>query len=269
MIKICVLRCGYVYTDESVPDKSKSRNPYAYTGIFRGGHRVRLPVFTYLIEHPKGRILVDTGWHTAVRYNQREHLSWQINLASKAILPKGEAISEQLKAMGLKPSDIDILLLTHLDADHASGLKLVKAAKKIYAHPLEIKAANAKSLRYNSNLWRGVPILPIPLLYYDGFPNRRAFDVFGDKKVWFVDLSGHSEGNTGVLVENDGKFVIITGDACYGRQNREERKLPGIISNKERAEKSVKWVSKMAKSESCVEILASHDPEIQPHIIEL
>ena len=88
-IKIHVLQCGTVGTDETITDRSKSKNPYAYTGILRGNkHRVWIPVYVYLIEHPKGKVLIDTGWHSDVRENQKKHMSWKLNLASKAILEK-------------------------------------------------------------------------------------------------------------------------------------------------------------------------------------
>lgn len=156
MIKIHVLRCGAVGTDETVPDASKSKNPLAFTGVFRKNHRVWLPVFTYLIEHPGGRILVDTGWHTDVRNDQISHLSRHIRMASVARLDKGEAITEQLDRLHLLPKDIDIVLLTHLDVDHASGIKLVKDAKKIYAHENEIEDANKNYIRYNKKMWNGM-----------------------------------------------------------------------------------------------------------------
>ena len=56
--------------------------------------RILLPVSAYLIEHPKGLVLIDTEWHRDVRENQIKHMSWKLNLASKARLPEGEAIDE-------------------------------------------------------------------------------------------------------------------------------------------------------------------------------
>lgn len=45
-ITIHALQCGIVGTDETIPDRSKSKNPYAYTGILRGNkHKVWLPVY--------------------------------------------------------------------------------------------------------------------------------------------------------------------------------------------------------------------------------
>lgn len=62
MIKIHVLQTGRVSVDIGVPLRQK--NPFAVTGFFRSAkHRVWLPVTSYLIEHPNGLVLIDTGWH--------------------------------------------------------------------------------------------------------------------------------------------------------------------------------------------------------------
>lgn len=270
MIKLHVMHCGTVGTDETVPDRERSKNPYAFSGVLRGErHRVWLPVYAYLIEHPKGKILVDTGWHTEVRTNQRNHLSWKLNIASKAVLPPGEAVTEQLAALGLSPADIDIVLLTHLDVDHVSGLALVKDAKKIYANEAELNAVRRGDIRYNRKLWEGISIAPLPLEHSGIGPNGLSFDVFGDGTVQFVDLSGHSDGTTGVIVKNGDRFVVLTADACYNRQNWEQLKLQGITTDKEKALRALEWVRAMSRKAECAEILATHDPEIQPHTIEL
>lgn len=269
MIRIHVLQCGTVGTDETVPDRAKSKNPYAYTGVLRGRHRVWLPVFTYLIEHPQGKILVDTGWHTDVRKDPVKHLSWQLNIASKAILPPGEAVSEQLSALGISPAQLDAVLLTHLDVDHVSGLELVKDAQKIYANARELRAADRGDVRYNRNLWKDIPIEPLPMAHTGVGPNGLSFDVFGDGSVRFVDLSGHSAGTTGVLIQNGGRFVLLTADACYSRQNWEQLKLQGITTNPVEALRALVWVRGMSRRPGCAEILATHDPEVRPHTIEL
>lgn len=269
MIKIHVLRCGIVGTDETVPDASRSKNPLAFTGVFRKDHRVWLPVFAYLIEHPAGRILVDCGWHTDVRDDQISHLTRHIHMASVARLPKGEAITEQLDRLGLKPDDIDMVLLTHLDADHASGMKLVKDAKKFYAHPKEIKDANTNPIRYNRKMWDGIHLEPVCFQDDKSMPHHKSWDVFQDGSVKFIELSGHSRGMTGVMVQHDGRFVIITGDACYNRHNWEEYKLQGITTDRNQAMRSIRWIAEMAGKEGCAGILASHDPEMKEKVIEL
>ena len=57
--------------------------------------------------------------------------SWFLYQINQGRIAKGEAIDEQLEKLGLKTSDIDYVLLSHLDCDHANGLRLVKDAKHI------------------------------------------------------------------------------------------------------------------------------------------
>ncbi|MBR3100676.1 MAG: MBL fold metallo-hydrolase [Muribaculaceae bacterium] len=93
-----------------------------------------LPVSVYLIEHPQGLILVDTGWHRDMSpngmYDKRVQIkslgSWILYHVNQGRVAKGEAIDEQLATMGITPDSLDYVLLTHLDCDHANGLRAVK-----------------------------------------------------------------------------------------------------------------------------------------------
>lgn len=92
-IKIHVFHCGEVGVDPAVSFRDVSKNPIAYTGIGRSNKlRIWLPVSAYLIEHPKGLILIDTGWHKEVRTNQRKHMSSILNIASKQSYLKGKLL---------------------------------------------------------------------------------------------------------------------------------------------------------------------------------
>ena len=80
----------------------------------------------------------DTGWHTDVRTDIKKYLGALLYSINKALLPEDEAIHEQLKALGYKSSDIDYLLLSYLDCDHVSDLKLVADAKNILVSDKEL-----------------------------------------------------------------------------------------------------------------------------------
>ena len=73
-IKIHVMHTGLVRVDKGLPFHGLFRNPLAFTGILRSAkNKVTLPVSSYLIEHPNGLILVDTGWGKTIRQgNWRE-----------------------------------------------------------------------------------------------------------------------------------------------------------------------------------------------------
>ena len=269
-IKIHIFHTGEVGVDPAVPFRDVSKNPVAYTGLFRSSkRRIWLPVSAYLIEHPLGKVLIDTGWHSAVRTDQVGHMSWKLNFASKARLPEGEAVDEQLSAIGIKPADLDYVFLTHMDVDHVSGVGLVKDAKHIMTTKEELEAANGKDVRYEKRLWEGVNIIPYPMQPSEYGPFNRAFDVFGDGKVVMVDVQGHSEGSSAALIQNNGKFVLITGDCGYAESSWKDLRLPGPVAYKDKMLDTLKWVGDMANKPECIEVLATHDPAVKPHIITL
>src|SRR5690606_28315647 len=106
-MKVHIFHTGKVYIDRALAYKEKSFHPMPYTGWLRGKKtKSWVPVSTYLIEHPKGLILVDTGWHEEIGYNQKKHLGRFAYSMYKGQLPPGESINEKLAALNLKSRDI-------------------------------------------------------------------------------------------------------------------------------------------------------------------
>src|SRR5574344_1559065 len=100
-VAVHILHCGEVGVDPAVPDRSISKNPLAFTGLFRcAKRRIWLPVRAYFIETPKGTVLVDTAWNSAVREHPVRAVTPFLYFASKPRLPAGEAVDEQLEKIG-------------------------------------------------------------------------------------------------------------------------------------------------------------------------
>lgn len=269
MIKVHILHTGQVSVDIGVP--IKQRNPLAVTGFFRGErHRVWLPVSVYLIEHPKGLILIDTGWHTEIREYQVKRKLGQLPI-SYGKLPVGEAVHEQLANLGFKTSDLDYVFVTHLDGDHARGLRLVRDAKHIMVSSEEWNDAQKRRYfyRYNSALWENVNVQTFSYSDSGIGPFGRSYDVFGDSTIQLVSTPGHSHGLFTTLIQGEQKFAAIIGDTGYMRKSWEDLRLPGLTVDKSAALKSLQWIRQLSQSENCAGIYATHDPEVKPQIIEL
>lgn len=261
MTEIHILDCGSTFVDEALPLSNRSRNPLAFTGIGRKKkHRVEVPVTAYLIRHPKADILVDTGWDTRIREDARAYEGFFNYFASPGVLPEGKAVTEHLKDLGLAPEDLDYVILTHMDIDHAGGIRLVRNAKRILASRAEREAASHWNPRYHQSLWEGIRI--------DTFPNEEV-DLLGDGSIVLMPFPGHSAGMTGIRVNGKDGFVIIAGDCGYARQSWEDLVLPGVMWNKKKARASLEKLQKLGRDPACRAILMTHDNEYRSGVIRL
>ncbi len=269
-IKVHVFHCGEVGVDPAVPFRDVSKNPIAYTGLFRSKKlRIWLPVSAYLIEHPKGLILIDTGWSSDVREKPIKHMTFRLYGASKPVLPKGQAVNEQLLKLGIKTKELDYVFISHMDADHVSGLNLVKDAKRILVSEEEFNSVMKGNIRYSKNFFKGINIKTFKMEDSQYGPFKKAFDVFDDGTVLMIDAKGHSAGNVITMIRNDEKFILLTADCGYSKDSWEKMRLPGPVYDKENMLTSLKWVNTMAKKKNCLGVLANHDPNIKPEVIEL
>lgn len=241
-----------------------------------------LPVSSYLVEHPKGLILVDTGWHREMSpdgvYDRKAQIrslgSVLLYNVNQGRIATGQAIDEQLATLGIKPSGLDYVLLTHLDCDHANGLRQVSDAKKILVandelSPRNLRKGLAERIRYQSRWWDGTRLEGFDWNGDEG-PAGKSFDLFGDGSVVMVNIPGHSAGQCAVKITNaDGKFVLLFADGGYAGKSWEKLITSGISQDKVLQKKSLLWIREQSLSTGCIESIANHDPDVKPHIIEL
>ena len=189
-----------------------------------------LPVYSYLIEHPRGYILFDTGWHRDIlphgvydKHAQIRSLSFRLlSCINQARLAAGEAVDEQLLSLGIKTQDLDYVLLSHLDCDHANGLKLVADAKHILVSDAEKQGTRhgglTSRIRFCKRWWEDTKIRTFQWNIAEG-PFKHGFDRYGDGSVMLIHLPGHSEGLCALkLTAADGRYILLYADGGYCHQ---------------------------------------------------
>jgi N-acyl homoserine lactone hydrolase len=269
-IKVHLLHCGFVEVDEALPFSTPSWNPLIYTLIFRSKkNKVWLPVSAYLIEHPKGLVLIDTGWHTDVRVKQFEHLGLAHWLINKAKLPKGKAIHEQLAQLGYQPSDIDFVILSHLHTDHVSGLELVEDAKRIYVSDIEWQEAHNKPIRYVPTMWKDIPVETFSFSQTGIGPEGLSYDLFKDGTLVFVNTPAQTRGLTTTIVNNNGNFLLLTSDMEYQKKTVDPKSNASAQGKLSKFRKSLQWVASQSEKPNCLKVLANHDRTLKPSVFVL
>jgi N-acyl homoserine lactone hydrolase len=221
-IELHVLECGRTSLDHELavtghPDEIvTARRP-------EGARRLlRHPIYAYVIEHPSGRILVDTGVSTS--YQQE----WKEGFYKDAMFydpgPDGLFV-QRLEQRGLSPRDFDYVVVTHLHTDHAGNVRLfVDTPARILIGQDELRGA----VRSKGGLLRDDLVSVWGVTSPQGFTRAdwacllpdRAIEVWGDfellEDIWVVTLPGHTWGTVGVAVrlERDG-WVLMASDAIY------------------------------------------------------
>lgn len=262
-MNIAVLQTGSTLVSSAVPDRSSHRWPYAYTGLFqRRGGRISVPVKAFLVESGGHRVLVDTGWSAECAAHPIRHLGLSLWFASEPVLSPDEAVPARLARMGLRPEDLDAVVLTHLDCDHASGLVPLKSARRILCSEEEWRhAGRRRDVRYRPSLWEGVDVRTLAMEDDPGAPFGRSCDLFGDGSFRAVLTPGHSEGSVAVLARGRTGYAAFVGDDSYSRRSWEEQLLPGPVYDERAMRRTLAWVREVSRDPGCLGVYAAHDPE--------
>jgi len=256
-----VLHTGEVTIDRALAFRERTLHPMPYTGWFRPKQtRITVPVSAYLLEHPEGSVLVDTGWHTDIRTHPRAHLGWLHHSMYQGHLPDGQSVTEQLGALGIEPADLSFVVLSHLHSDHVSGVGLVEDASRIIVSEREWAARN--EFNYIPSMFEDVAIEPFAFEDVPYGPFGRGLDLYGDGSIVLVYTPGHSTGHVSVLSKTDPGWVLLAGDVGYAAKSWEKTILPGVTTSDEEMLASLSWVRGVAERDDTVAVLANHDPEV-------
>src|SRR6266567_5241936 len=82
-----------------------------------------LPIYAWVIEHPEGLIVVDTG--DTAHTSESGYFPWwhpYYKLGVRLTVHPEDEIGPQMRALGIAPTDVRWVVMTHLHTDHAGGL---------------------------------------------------------------------------------------------------------------------------------------------------
>lgn len=200
--EITVLGDGYVDLPHEIwanPGVDKLDEYLA--NAYQPGGSIRNGVNAYLINTGDKLILVDSG-------------------AAGLFGPNAGLFPGNLTDVGLKPEDIDKILITHVHPDHVAGLLTSEGGVAIPNGQIHLEGIE---LDYWTNSPAQAKAVDISKPWFDLAREwQRAYDGristfngetdLGDGITAFP-LPGHSPGHTGYRIESDGESLLIIGDA--------------------------------------------------------
>ena len=158
-----------------------------------------MPVYVHVIDHPDGRVLVDTGLT-------------ELHPAVADMDPRIVPLSEQ----DFDLAGIDIVVNTHLHFDHCGGNHLF-AGRPIYVQRRELEDARSRD-DYTIREWVDAP-------------GVRYVPVDGELELLpglrLVPAPGHTAGSQVVVVATGERPVVICGDVAVRLGELDEPQTDG------------------------------------------
>ena len=224
-----------------------------------------IPVGFYVIKHPKGNILFDTGNNDKLIEDKNW---WPAGLQGlKPGMTPDVAIDVQLKKIGLTPDDIKYVVCSHLHLDHGGNVGKFPNST-IVVQKSELQNAfwpepgtggpyvigDVMPLRApNSNYPNAVKMIQL-----DG-----DLDLFGDGSVVVKRWVAHTPGSQMMTVKlkNTG-LAILTGDNVYFRENVDKSIAPNLVLAYDPAGfyKAYEWIRMMMATQKA-DYFTAHDPD--------
>jgi N-acyl homoserine lactone hydrolase len=221
-----------------------------------------LPILAWLIEHPEGLIVVDTG--ETSRVAQPRYWGWHpyFRLGLKEEVAAEDEIGPQLRRLGFHPLDVRWVVLTHFHTDHAGGLEHFPASE-ILVSDSEFRTASGLRGRLNGYLPHRWPdwFNPTTLSFVEGvfqpFPRSHPLTQAGD--VVLVPTPGHTVGHLSVIVHEADQDVFLAGDTSYTQQLLMDGVVDGVAPEPTVAALTLRRIREYM-TKRCTIYLPSHDP---------
>jgi N-acyl homoserine lactone hydrolase len=191
----------------------------------------------YLINHAQGWMLWDTGIPDAVTATPSG--------LSPVLWHRPKTLAAQLDEIGVKPSDIKTIAISHTHPDHIGNVEMFPIAM-LYVQKAEYDWPGADGAP------RFKPEHPVTKLEGDR-------DVFGDGSVIILSTPGHTPGHQSLLVKlPKSGAVVLSGDAVHFKDNWDNRRVPTPNFNKEQTLASMQKIADILTAEKA-QLWINHD----------
>jgi N-acyl homoserine lactone hydrolase len=227
---------------------------------------LELPVPAFLVEHPRaGPVLIDTGFHPSVAVEPRKNLGPVAHILFKDVRMEAEqAATAQLRAKGVEPSRVNVVVMTHLHVDHASAISEFPDATFVVSRA-EWAAATSQGQLHGYVRRQFDHAFDYRLLDFEGpdvesFASfGRSFDLFGDGSVRCVYTPGHTLGHQSVVLRLRRREAFVAADAVYLRRNLDEMRLSHRTADDHLSERSLREIRRYARDTPDALIIPGHD----------
>lgn len=223
-----------------------------------GTESLKVPIPGFVIEHPEGHVLFDSGHPRECLTEGVSHFPGMTDDFIIHMEPENHVV-EAVRLAGIDPASIAIVVQTHLHVDHVGGIGefpdaqfLVHQADWDFAHDPDWYMAY------------GYPLADIDKpgvnwKFLDTKPDDPMYDIYGDGRIKLQVSPGHSPGQFSLVAKLEEQTILLPGDAANTVDHYEYRALSPFL-DMTMYTKSVKRLHRIVETEGIDRIFFGHDP---------
>ncbi len=230
-----------------------------------------IPVFVWVIEHPEGVIVVDTGLCAAMQdsayFPRVQRPYWQSQYRFH-VQPE-EEIGPRLRSVGIAPGDVRWVVLTHTHFDHTGGLHHFPHANVLFTAREYRDAMALRSAHFAlPEKWPG-SLVPYEVAFgpssLGAFSQSHTLTRAGDVHV--VPTPGHTPGHQSVIVQTDDMLCFLGGDTSFDQAALVENLVDAPTVNRFLWQDTRQRILDYARSAPLV-YLTTHDFETESRLAQ-
>jgi N-acyl homoserine lactone hydrolase len=259
-IKIHAISIGAVSVKTKFRETSKKGLFAKLDFIFDKRFTEWMPIWVWVIEHPEGIYIIDTGVNANINNPNYFNSSgvfanWLNTTMFRFTIIREQEIDKQLLNLQINSQDVRAIILTHLHLDHVDGLKHFPNIK-IIVNKIEWENPFGDLPKLYPNWFK-----PELIELKEGYQNfDNAFYITGSKDLIAIHSPGHTHGNISIILTTDDCNIIFVGDVCYDQNQIISDKYSGVNVNYSLARDTYNKLREFSKTKKLV-FLPSHDRE--------
>jgi N-acyl homoserine lactone hydrolase len=233
-----------------------------------GSKRVEIPIPAYAVEHPgAGVILIDTGFHASLAVEPKANMGPVLGRVFNPRMGPDDAMPDQLRARGLDPKQVGVVVMTHLHVDHASGVAqfpdatFIVSAREWHAATEEKGLTGGYVRRQFDHAfdWRTVDFDGDDVNSFASF--ARTLDLFGDGSVRLAYTPGHTLGHMSVVLRTREREFLVAADAAYTMRTLRDSVMPYGPHDEHEFKRSLREVQRYIEQTPTAVVSVGHDLE--------
>lgn len=240
--------------------------PFPITGLIPSlpkekERQITIPVSMWVIDHPKGLVVFDTGNNVAMIGDGCKQY-WAPGNCDflKPSQKREDVIDAQLKKLGYSADKVKVVVTSHSHLDHIGNVEMFPNAIHVLQKKELYQAWFPEKFQGRTSPGSFVMADIDGTREFNFVELEGDYDLFGDGSVMILSTPGHTLGHQSMKVKlSGGKSIIMTQDAVWMKENLEGYPA-GLNYSVQDYFKSVNRIKAMRDLEGA-DVLMAHDQD--------